>query len=88
MSMGLYLDALVLQYEITGEAACLERAQRIWTMIERVFAASQVYGPGSFLRPYGGFLNMGKFMEPLGTDQAGPAFLGKRTWHTSFDRQR
>ena len=76
MSMGLYLDALVLQYEVTGEATHLQRARRMWTMIERVYAASQVYGPGSFLRPYGGFLNMGKFMEPLGTDQAGPAFFG------------
>jgi len=76
MSMGLYLDGLVLQYEVTDDAACLQRAQRLWTVIERVYSASQVYGIGSFLRPYGGFLTMGQFMEPLGTDQASPLFSG------------
>lgn len=76
MSMGLYLDGLILQYEVTRDPACLERAQRLWTVIERVYSASQVYGIGSFLRPYGGFLTMGQFMEPLGTDQASPLFSG------------
>ncbi len=76
MSMGLYLDGLMLQYAVTKVDACLQRAHRIWTMIERVYAASQVYGLGSFLRPYGGFLTMRQFMEPLGTDQAGPLFFG------------
>jgi len=76
MSMGLYLDGLMLQYEVTGDNVCLERAERIWTIIERVYSISQVYGIGSFLRPYGGFLTMGQFMEPLGTDQASPLFSG------------
>ncbi len=76
MSMGLYLDGLMLQFEVTKDDACLQRAHRIWTMIERVYSASQVYGLGSFLRPYGGFLTMRQFMEPLGTDQAGPLFFG------------
>lgn len=76
MSMGLYLDGLVLQYEVTGDEACLHRAHGIWTMIERVYSCSQVYGLGSFLRPYGGFLTMQQFMEPLGTDQASPLFSG------------
>ncbi len=76
MSMGLYLDGLILQYEVTGDEACLQRAYRIWKMIERVYSCSQVYGLGSFLRPYGGFLTMRKFMEPLGTDQACPLFCG------------
>ena len=76
LSTGLYLDGLVLKYEVTRESGSLERAHRIWTIIERIYSASQVYGPGSFLRPYGGILNMGRFIEPLGTDQASPLFSG------------
>jgi hypothetical protein len=76
MTMGLYLDGLMLQHAVTGDEECLQRAHRLWTVIERNYSASQVYGPGSFLRPYGGFLTMGQFMEPLGTDQASPLFCG------------
>ena len=45
-------------------------------MIERVYAFPQVYGIGSFLRQCGGFLTMGEFAEPLGTDQASPPLGG------------
>lgn len=76
MTMGLYLDGLVLQYELTGDADLLERALRLWQAIEKTFYASQVHGHGCFLRPYGGFLTMEKFMEPLGTDQATNLFSG------------
>ncbi len=73
---GHYLDGLVRKYEVTGDAECLRRANDVWQMLEKVYLASQVHGIGSFLRPYGGFLEMEKFMEPLGTDQASPMFAG------------
>ena len=76
MSMGLYLDGLVLKYQVTGDTECLLTAQRVWAMIYNVYACSQVHGIGSFLRPYGGFETMHRFLEPLGTDQASPLFSG------------
>jgi len=76
MSMGLYLDGLILQYEVTGNNACIRTAGNIWKAIENVYSCSQVHGIGSFLRPYGGFQQMHRFMEPLGTDQASPLFCG------------
>ena len=88
MSMGLYLEGLVLKYEATGDEACLHRAHGIWKMIERVYLASQIYGLGSFLRPYGGFLTMRHFMEPLGTDQAGPLFCGLYRYLSHIDGDR
>jgi hypothetical protein len=76
LSMGLYLDGLARKYEVTGEEACLERAQKLWQSVRKIFSCSQVYGIGNFLRPYGGFAKMGQFAEPLGTDQASPLFAG------------
>ena len=76
MSMGLYLDGLTLKYQVTGAAECLSVAQRVWSSIRNVYACSQVHGIGSFLRPYGGFEVMHRFLEPLGTDQASPLFSG------------
>ena len=75
-TMGLYIDGLVRKFEATGERACLERAHKLWLVIRNIYACSQVYGIGSFLRPYGGYLTMGAFAEPLGTDQASPLFSG------------
>ncbi|MCK5118919.1 MAG: hypothetical protein KAQ78_05020, partial [Candidatus Latescibacteria bacterium] len=76
MSMGSYLDGLVLKYEVTGDSECLSRAERIWKVISEIYSCSQVHGIGSFLRPYGGFEQMHRFIEPLGTDQASPLFSG------------
>lgn len=76
LSTGLYLDGLVLKYEVTGDRALLERAGKLWTVIKSIYSCSQVHGIGSFLRPYGGFAQMDRFMEPLGTDQASPLFSG------------
>ena len=76
MSMGLYVDGLVLKYQATGEQACLDRAQQIVETIMKVYSCSQVHGKGTFLRPYGGFETMHQFMEPLGTDQSSPLFSG------------
>jgi len=76
MSMGFYIDGLVRKFEITGEKACLEEAHKTWLIVRNIYYCSQVYGIGSFLRPYGGYDNMGKFAEPLGTDQAAPLFSG------------
>lgn len=76
MSMGSYLDGLVLKYEVTGDSECLTRADRIWKVICEIYSCSQVHGIGSFLRPYGGFEQMHRFIEPLGTDQASPLFCG------------
>ena len=76
MMMGLYLDGLCRKYEVTGNAQCLDLARKVWRSLRNVYYASQIYGPGSFLRPYGGFEVMGQFMEPLGTDQASPLFAG------------
>src|SRR5688500_235071 len=73
---GNYLDGLVLKFEQTGDAEALRRAGDVWRMLRRIYLASQVYGIGSFLRPYGGLLGMGRFVEPLGTDQASPTFSG------------
>lgn len=76
MGMGQYIDALVLEHEVTGAAAALERCASLWRVVRNVFSASQVHGIGSFLRPYGGYVQMHDFLEPLGTDQAGPLFHG------------
>ena len=73
---GMYFDALVRKYEVTGDAACLQRCAELWLTVRDIYYASQVYGIGSFLRPYGGFEKMGQFAEPLGTDQAAPLFHG------------
>ncbi len=73
---GLYMEALVLKHEVTGDVAALEQAFRMWNAYKLVYYASQVYGIGSFLRPYGGFSGgfegMIRWAEPLGTDQASP----------------
>jgi len=76
MGMGFYIDALVRKYEITRDRKCLDRAHEIWLVVRKIFYCSQIYGIGSFLRPYGAYDTMGKFMEPLGTDQAAPLFSG------------
>ena len=83
---GYYIEALVLKYELTADSKALEQAFKIWDTYKQVYYASQVYGIGSFLRPYGGraadatrgggygsgFEGLGRWMEPLGTDQASP----------------
>src|SRR5688572_15069923 len=74
--IGLYIDGLVRKYEVTGDAKCLERAHSLWRVLRNVYSCSQVYGIGSFLRPYGGYEGMNTFVEPLGTDQASPMFSG------------
>lgn len=77
MSAGHYIDGLVLRYEYSGDATALDRAKRVWRACLAVSYQSQVYGGlGCFLRPYGGFDQMEKFGEPLGTDQAAPLFSG------------
>lgn len=77
MSTGHYLEGLVLKYEVTGDVSLLERAIAVWETCLDVFYQSQVYGGlGCFLRPYGGFDEMERFGEPLGTDQAAPVFFG------------
>ena len=81
MSTGLYMDALMRQYAVTGEARCVERCRALWHILRRIYSASQVHGIGSFLRPYGGWKGgletlMHQFLEPLGTDQAGPMLAG------------
>ena len=76
LSMGLYLDGLVLKYGVTGRSECLSRAKKVWDVVRAIYSCSQVHGIGSFLRPYGGFENMSRFMEPLGTDQASTLFSG------------
>lgn len=76
MNMGLYLDGLLLKYQATGNTKCLDRAGQLWQTVEKIYSCSQIFGIGSFLRPYGGFKEMGRFAEPLGTDQAGPLFNG------------
>lgn len=73
---GLYLEGLIRKYEVTGDSTALERAHSQWRVIKNVYSCSQVYGPGSFLRPYGGYEGMNAFVEPLGTDQASPLFSG------------
>ena len=76
LSMGLYIDALDLKYEATGDPVCLNQAKEIWDVIKSVYSCSQVHGIGSFLRPYGGYYGMSGFMEPLGTDQTSTLFSG------------
>jgi len=76
MALGFLLDARLLEHQITGNLAALQHAHQHWYTIRKIYAASQVMGAGSFLRPYGGFDGMLRFAEPLGTDQAGPLFMG------------
>lgn len=77
MTMGHYIDGLVLKYEVTGDDRALSRAREVWGECKNVYYQSCAYGgPGSFLRPYGGFDEMEKFGEPLGTDQAAPLLCG------------
>ena len=81
MSTGLYMDALMRQYAVTGEARCIERCRTLWNTLRRIYSASQIHGIGSFLRPYGGWRGgletvMHQFLEPLGTDQASPMLAG------------
>ena len=76
LTTGLYIDGLILKYKVTGDEACLGRLAELWAIVKNVYACSQVHGIGCFLRPYGGYLGMSKWMEPLGTDQASPLFSG------------
>lgn len=88
-NMGMYFDALIRKYEVTGDTSCLERCAALWQTTRDIYFASQVYGIGSFLRPYGGYEKMGAFAEPLGTDQAGPLFHGLyRYWKHADARTR
>ena len=79
--VGVYIKALVLKYELTGDSKALEQAFKIWDTYKQVYYASQVYGIGSFLRPYGGwaggFEGMSRWLEPLGTDQASHLLCGQ-----------
>jgi hypothetical protein len=84
---GAYIYGLVSKYRVTGDLACLELAQAAWRSLRNIYYASQVYGIGSFLRPYGGFENMGKWTEPLGTDQASPMFGGLYFYMKYADKQ-
>jgi hypothetical protein len=88
MSMGLYLDGLMLQFQATGDKECMERADALWKSIEQVYSCSQVHGIGSFLRPYGGFRQMHRFLEPLGTDQASPLFCGLYRYLSHIEGER
>ncbi len=81
MAMGLYMDALMRQHAVTGDARCVERCRRLWQTLRRIYSASQIHGIGAFLRPYGGWQGgletvMHQFLEPLGTDQASPLLAG------------
>ena len=76
MQMGLYIHAQVLKHDATGDEACIEKARACWEVLHNVYSCSQIHGIGSFLRPYGGYDEMHKFLEPLGTDQASPMFTG------------
>jgi len=93
LTAGLYMDALVLEHELTGDAAALERAREIWRTYREVCYASQVHGEGAFLRPYGGraggFRGLAEWAEPLGTDQASP-FLSAQyaLWRHAGDADR
>lgn len=91
MTMGHYIDGLVMKYELTGDSTLLERAMKVWSVCWDVFHQSQVYGGrGCFLRPYGGFDVMERFGEPLGTDQAAPLFAGvfRLSQHASASDRR
>lgn len=78
---GYYMEGLILKYEVTGDEKALNEAFQIWDRYRHVYYASQIFGIGSFLRPYGGqtggFAGMQRWMEPLGTDQAGPLLCGQ-----------
>lgn len=94
ITAGAYMQALVLKHEVTGDATALEQAFKIWDTHRHVYYVSQVYGIGSFLRPYGGFAGgfagMNRWMEPLGTDQASVLLCGQYAlWkHATGDQKR
>lgn len=77
MTAGHYIDGLVIKYELFDDKAALDRAREVWGVCCQVYYQSCLYGGiGAFLRPYGGFDEMEKFGEPLGTDQAAPLLCG------------
>jgi len=76
MAMGQYIDGLLRKFELTGDRESLVKAGKVWQVVKNIYYCSQIHGIGSFLRPYGGYLGMHRFLEPLGTDQAGPLFHG------------
>jgi len=67
---GVYLDGLVRQYEVTRVPVCLERAHKTLARHSQHLRLLASLGHRKFLRPYGGYLTMRAFAEPLGTDQA------------------
>jgi hypothetical protein len=75
-AMGMYVDGQMRKYRVTGEQECLEKAHQVWLTVRNIYYTSQMHGRGTFMRPYGGLRTMEKFLEPLGTDQAGPLFHG------------
>lgn len=75
-TMGHYIEGLAHQFAVTGDATLLERARKQWHKARDFYSASQVCGDGNFLRLYGSYENMFRFLEPLGTDQASPLFSG------------
>ena len=76
MGMGLLIDGLVLNHKVTSDDKCIDQAKAVWKQLRQVYYHSQVFGIGSFLRPYGGHDKMDTFAEPLGTDQATTMFSG------------
>lgn len=90
---GMYIEALVAKHEVTGDPAPLKRAFAIWEQYRLVYYASQPFGSGGFLRPYGGrrggFAGMAAWMEPLGTDQASCLLTGQYAlWKHATDDQK
>ncbi len=91
MAMGLYMDALMRQHAVIGDARCVERCRSLWQTLRRIYSASQIHGIGSFLRPYGGWKGgletlMHQFLEPLGTDQASPMLSGLYLFRPHADK--
>lgn len=64
--IGLYIDGLILKYGVKSDNVCLKRADELWAVVKNIYSCSQIHGIGTFLRPYGGYLTMSQFMEPLG----------------------
>ena len=85
MGLGFHIETLVLKHELTGDVDALERAADELATVCNVYSASQIHGIGSFLRPYGGYDMMHEFLEPLGTDQAGPLLCGILRLHRYLD---
>ena len=76
MCAGAYLQALLLQFRLTGNSSALDRARRCFGAIKHVFAIGKLLEPGFFPKIYGG-----RFSPQTSTDQVLYAVTAMDAFH-------